>query len=260
MKKSIWMTSLGRSENTVKKLYGKIGSYGLEVKGHFWEDDLGKMAWIGPREELLKPETAAWVVVGSREELSSPSIRYGLSALSITVQAQRGAGFPVMLLHPRGEAVDAGTLPTPLRSMEPLPADDPGLGPKLVAKAHAPAKAAPPREYRLDVYGNPQIGQWFEVGPNDGTWKGAMLGVCGAEIIFHGVGPSGMLPSRSTLEYSVRGMKIDFGEKQYVAWAVQNEIGPRTSYFAKVSGAPDSLLFGAYAAGDDAEVYVATLK
>ncbi len=260
MKKSIWMTSLLRDEALVKSLFGKIKGYGLEVGGHFWEDDVAKMAWIGPREELIKPDTAAWVVAVSPEELEKPTVRYGLSALAITVQAKRGGSFPVVLLHPRGKAVDAQALPVPLRSAETMAADDPGLGPKLVAKAHAPAKAAPPREYRLDVYGNPHIGQWFEVGPNDAAWKGAMFGVSGAEIAFHGVGASGMLPSRSTLEYSVRGMKIEIGGKEYVAWAVQNEIGPKSSYFVKVTGEPDSILFGPYASEDNAEVYILTLK
>jgi hypothetical protein len=260
MKKSIWMTSLGRDEAAVMSLFGRIRKYGLEVGGHFWEDDNEQMAWIGARAELIKPEAAVWVVVASPEDLEKPSARYGLSALSITVQAQRGGTFPVVLLHPRGKAIDPGTLPTPLRSVDTLAADDPGLGAKLVAKAHTPSKAASPREYRLDVYGNPRIGQWFEIGPNDVTWKGAMAGVCGSEIAFHGVGASGMLPSRSTLEFPVRGMKIDLGGKEYVAWAVENEIGPKSSYFIKVTGAPDSILFGPYASGNDADAYVVTLK
>ncbi len=260
MKKSIWMTSLLRDEAVVKSLYGKVKGYGLEVGGHFWEDDPAKMAWIGPREEIIKPDTAAWIVVASPEEMAKPSVRYGLSALSLTVQAKRGGAFPVVLLHPKGKAIDPQSLPLPLRSADTMAVDDPSLGPKLVAKVHGKAPAAPPREYRLDVYGNPHIGQWFEVGPNDGTWKGAMLGVSGAEIAFHGVGASGMLPSRSTLEFSVRGMKIEVGGKEYIAWAVQNEIGPKASYFVKVTGEPDSILFGPYASDDNAEVYIIALK
>ena len=259
MKKAIWMTSLGRNENLVKSLYGKIKGYGLEVRGHFWEDDLAKMTWVGPREELVKPEVPVWLIVGTREELSQPSIRYGLSALALTVQAKRGAAFPILLLHPKGEAIDTETLPTPLRSLESIPQDDPGLGPKLVARVHAPAKPVS-AEYRLDVYGNPQIGQWFEVGPVSGNWEGAMLGVDGAEVVFHGVGPSGMLPSRCTLEYPVKGMKISLGDRIYIAWAVRNEIPYGGSYFAKVTGVPDSILFGSYASEDDAEVHVVRLK
>lgn len=259
MKKTVWTSALARREDAVKALYGKIAGYGLEVKGHFWEDDPGKMAWMAPREELVKPEAAAWLIVASPEDLRRPSVRYGLSALALTVRAARGEAFPILLLHSGREAIDPESLPTPLRPAATLRQDDPGLGAKVVAKIHAAAKGRP-AEYRLDVYGNAQIGQWFEVGPAGGEWAGAMFGVDGGEVLFHGVGPSGVLPSRCTLEYPVKGMKVALGDAVFEAWAVQNAVPSGTSYFAKVKGEPDAVLFGPYAAGDDAEVYVVRLK
>ena len=114
--------------------------------------------------------------------------------------------------------------------------------------------------YRLDVYGNPQTGQWLEVGPTDASWNGALLGVAGAEIAFHAVGPNGSLPSKSVLNYPMEGLKLNLGDKEYVAWAVQNELDDETSYFTKIDGFPESVLFGPYSSEDETEVHVVQLK
>ena len=105
----------------------------------------------------------------------------------------------------------------------------------------------------------PQIGQWFEVGPMDAAWTGAMFGVCGAEIDAHGVGPAGKLPQKAVLEYPMKGLKLALGEKEYTSWAVQNALDAASSYFVRVQGAPDSIVLGPLSQGEDAEVYVMRL-
>jgi hypothetical protein len=45
-----------------------------------------------------------------------------------------------------------------------------------------------------------------------------------------------------------------------VAWAVQNELDARSSYFVKVDGCPESFLFGPYSSDQEAEVHIVTLK
>jgi len=257
--KKLWMTSLAPSEEAVKKVMGQLQTYGLEVNGHFWEDDLQKMAWIKARDALIDTNVALWLVLASRESLLGPSIRGGLSLLAITVQAQRGLGFPIALLLTEGDPPAPELLPTPLKAALVLSSSDATYGAKVVARVHAPMKHPLP-EYRLDVYGNPHIGQWFEVGPREGLWRGAMLGVSGADISFHGVGPKGSLPSRSVLNYPMKGLKVNLGDKEYAAWAVQNDLDARTSYFAKVEGCPGSILFGPYSSDREAEVHVVTLK
>jgi len=257
--KKLWMTSLARSEEAVKKVMGQLKTYGLEVNGHFWEDDLQKMAWIKARDALIDTDVALWLILASKENLLAASIRGGFSLLAITVQAQRGLGFPIALLVAEGDPPQADTLPTPLRAALVLSSGDATYGARLVARVHAPMKHPLP-EYRLDVYGNPHIGQWFEVGPREGPWRGAMLGVSGAEISFHGVGPKGSLPSRSVLNYPMKGLKVNLGDKEYVAWAVQNDLDARSSYFVKVDGCPESILFGPYSSDEEAEVHVVTLK
>jgi hypothetical protein len=257
--KKLWMTSLAPSEEAVKKVMGQLKTYGLEVNGHFWEDDLQKMAWIKARDALIDANVALWLVLASKENLLAPSIRGGLSLLALTVQAQRGLGFPIALLLTEGEPPAAETLPTQLKDVLVLSASDATYGAKVVARVHAPMKHALP-DYRLDVYGNPHIGQWFEVGPREASWQGAMFGVSGADISFHGVGPKGSLPSRSVLNYPMKGLKVNLGDKEFVAWAVQNELDARSSYFVKVEGCPESILFGPYSSDQEAEVHVITLK
>jgi hypothetical protein len=87
-----------------------------------------------------------------------------------------------------------------------------------------------------------------------------MFGVAGAEIAFHAVGPKGSLPTQSSLRYPLKGIKLNLGGKEYIAWAVQNEIPSDISYFVKLEGFPESILFGPYATEEEADVFVVQLK
>ena len=258
MKKKIWISSITHSRDTVKDLMARLKRYGLDVDGHFWEDDLEKMAWMKPRNNIIDEAVGMWAILGSQEDFENPSIRYGLSVLCTTVQAKRGLGFPVALLLTLGE-IDPSSLPTPLRGSDVLPAGDATMGAKIVAKVHAPLNAIP-TEYRIDVYGNAQIGQWFEVGPSSDPWEGAMLGVDEGEITFQAVGPKGRLPSTSTLNYPMKGLKLNLGEKNYTAWAVKNPIDIDTSYFVKIEGFPSSVIFSQFSESEATDVFVFQLK
>jgi len=253
--KKIWMTSLLTAEETVKRVMTQLRSYGLDADGRFWEDNLAQMAWIHARDEIVDPKVALWLILASNDRLAVPSIRYGLSLLAVTVQARRGHGFPIVILVDGAEPAVPEGLPTPLRGADWLSLADQGFCAKLVAKSHRPAKDVS-AEYRLDVCGNAQIGQWVEVGPLEKAWAGCMFGVDGAKIVFHAVGPKGSLPNRSTLNYPVKDMEVTLGDKKYVVWAVQNELTPEDSHFLKVQGFPDSVLFGPYASEEEPEVHV----
>jgi hypothetical protein len=257
--KKLWLSSLVSSEDVVKKLMTQLKTYGLEANGHFWEDNLEKVAWMKPREELIDTQVVLWAILGSEEDFRNPAFRYGLSLLALTVQAQRGLYFPMVLLQTEGEPISPDLLATPLKGAEVLPASSNVLGAKLVAKAHATPKKISP-DYHIDIYGNEHIGQWFEIRPLDSTWPGGMFGVNGGEITFHAVGPGGKLPSKSVLNYPMEGLKLNLGEKEYTAWAAQNELNPETSYFVKVEGFPESILFGPYSTEEAADVYVIELK
>jgi len=247
------------SEEKVKGLITQLKTYGIEVKGHFWEDEISKMAWAKPRESLIQADVQLWLILASQEHLKSLSIRYGLSLLTLTVQAQKGLSFPIVILLTDQDIPSADTLPTPLKGSDLLSQADPAMAAKLVIKVNTPVKEIP-SEYRLDTYGNPHIGQWIEVGPRRNAWPGAMFGVSEGEIAFHAVGPHGSLPTQSSLHYPLKGLKLGLSGKEYTAWAVQNEIGPEASYFVKIDGFPDSILFGPYSTEEEAELYVVQLK
>lgn len=259
MAKTIWLSSLVRAEEEIKKLISQMKTYGIEVNGHFWEDNLVNMAWMSAREELIKSEVALWLILADQKSLATSTIRYGLSLLAITVQANRGLSFPIIIILMEGTPLPIESLSTSLQNVEFLSLEDPVLPAKLVAKVHAPWPKVS-AEYRLDVYGNAQIGQWFEIGPTQATWSGAMFGISEGEITFHAVGPKGFLPERAVLNYPLKGIKINLGEKEYLAWAAQNEINTQSSYFVKVKGFPDSILFGPYAQGEEAELFVVKIK
>jgi len=255
--KRCWLTSLIKDQAAMKGLLEQLKRYGIETDGHFWTDDLEKMLWIAARDEILKDEVGLWIIYGSNEALEPASIKKGLGLLVITVQAQKGTSFPIVGLWD-GPLPETQALPTPLRGIEWLDAKNPALAAKLVAKLHAPARKEMP-DYYLDVYGNPQIGMWFEAGPMDGEWKGAIFAVEGADISFQAVGPRGMLPSHATLNYPMQGVKLKMGEHEYTGWAVQNPISEKESHFVKVTGPPDAIAFGELPEADEAELFTIRL-
>lgn len=253
MKKSVFITMLDKDEGLAKLLFQEMDRYGLAPGGHFWTDDLTGLAWSAPIPELANDNCGCWVIVGQAARFKDKATLQGLSCLALAAQAAHGHGFPI-LLSPSGGKLDAATLPTPLKGAEVVAS---GLGVKAVAKANA-RRQQEPQEYRLDMHPLPGLGFWLEVGPGRDPWRGAMLGACGAVPDAHGVGPAGAIPQNSTLHYPVRGMKLELGGAQYEAWGVQNELSMAESYYVRLSGTPESLVFGAFP--DDDEVSVFTVS
>lgn len=259
--KKVWLTSVGSGEEAVKGIMKQFKTYGLEVDGHFWNNDLKGIAWMAPRDNLIDPAVAIWLIIGSAEELLAPDNLYGLSLLTIAVQAQRGRNFPIMILQTQGQLLEPDQLSTPLKGANVVMASDTGLGAKIVAKVHtAPAPNPIAAEYHLDMYANEHIGQWFEIVPASSSWPGVMFGVSDGGIAFHAVGPKGQLPRKTVLNFPMQGLKLQLGEKDYLAWATQNELDPETSYFVKVDGNPESIIFGPYSTDEAADVFVVKLK
>lgn len=257
--KGVFLTSLTSSQDLVKDIISQIKPYGLDISGHFWIDDLQKMAWMGARDMLTDANAGLWVILGGREDFEKTDIRYGLSLLALSANARKHSPLAILILQEGTDAISADDLPTPLRNAEIYPLPDKGLGAKLVARAHQ-AKKPLAGEYHIDILGNEQIGQWFEIRPAAGVWPGAMFGAAGGEIVFQAVGPAGRLPEKTVLNYPLQGMTLKRGEVEYTAWAVSNEINPETAYYAKVENYPSSILFGPYSTEQAADVYVITLS
>jgi hypothetical protein len=203
---------------------------------------------------LSAKDVALWIIVGSADSYEVPTIRQGLSMLALSVQHRRGVGFPILLVAMKGD-IDAARLPTPLKGADILPPALTTLGPKIVALANKPIPSIS-TGYRLNIHAIHGIGLWFEVGPEVGglDWPGAMFGAHGADIDFHGVGPADGIPERAVLEYALKGMKIQVNEDEFTAWAVQNHLSGGASYYVRLKGTPDKIIFGAFAPGDEAEV------
>jgi hypothetical protein len=257
--KSVWLSALENTEQEAKTILQKLKTYGLAFSGHQWRDDNQKMAWAGPLEELSGPQCALWVVMGTAPSFLKHETRYGLSLLALCIQARRGAGYPMVILQTDAEALSAEDLPTPLQRADVLPAGLAGTPAKLVAKVHAKA-VDPMSEYYIDMVGNQQFGQWFEVRPARGEWPGMIFGVDEGQITFQAVGPSGQLPTNSTLHYPMQGLRIEFGDRTYSAWAVRNRISTEHSYYVKVEGFPKSIVFGAFSENDETEMHHIELK
>ncbi len=259
MQKKIWLSALKCPEEMVQSVIGKLQSYGLAADGHFFEDDLGKMTWAAPRRQLLNSSISMWLLLSSAESLRQPSFRYGLAMLALAVQAERGLDFPIIILQTEGEAIHPDTLPTPLANARILPLGGDSYAAKLVAIAHTPVQYVQPG-YRLDVYGIPNIGQWFEVGPLDSNWQGAIFGVSNGEITLHAVGPAGQLPEKSVLNYPQQGLQIAMGDCEFTAWGVQNELDSSSSYYLKIEGTPEKIMFCPYSSEEETEAYIVTLQ
>lgn len=251
---TLWITALAKDQARIQVLGQHLKRYGLDVAGHFWIDDLEKFAWMDVAEELLKSKASAWLVLPSDEELAKPAVRYGLNALAAVVNARAGRDFPTAWWG----AHDADAIPTLLRGAVKITDATPAWQAKLVALAHKTAKSTP-APYRMGMHANAQFGQWFEVGPTTGAWNGVMFGVQGGTIDFHAVGPKGELPQKTVLNFAQKDMKLEVGGREYIAWACQNEIAPGSSYYVRVKGVPESVLFSALAQGEDAEAFVLRL-
>ena len=179
------------------------------------------------------------------------------SLIAVSLQFKKGMGFPIMILSEEG--ISAAFLPTPLKGAEVLSLADCALGTKAAARASMPIKGIE-MGYHLNIHGLPGIGLWFEVGPAGSVdWQGALFAVHAAEIDFHGVGPAGGIPERAVLEYPVKGTKLQLGEREFTAWAVRNNLDSAHSYYVRVQGEPETILFGPHTDKDDAEVHVVSL-
>ena len=257
MKKLVWLTILEKNEDLGRVLSEELNRYGLDVNGHFWENDLAQFAWSGAIPDLSRDECALWIIAGSAAGFNDPVTRKGLALLAIAAQSAHGGDFPI-LLSPSAATLDPQALPTPLRSSEVVQT---GLGAKAAVRANA-KRSQSSMEYRLGVHPMPGLGLWLEVGPARDPWKGAILGCHGPNDVkpdAQGVGLAGTIPNQSTLKYPVRDMRIELQDAEFMTWGVKNDISPAESLFVRVTETPDSIIFGEFPDDDSAEVFSVTL-
>lgn len=262
--KTVWISALSKNEPRVAAVSQVLKGYGLEPKGHFWIDDNEKMAWRAAFDSLLEARADVWLVLADSDAATKPSVRYALSLMAAALREARGYGFPIVVLWNDASAAD---LPPAFLPATMLLEQEASWPAKIVAKANMPAKGAAP-DYRFSVAGDERLGQWFELGPRansgsgTGTWHGVVFGVAGegAEINFQAVGPQGGLPEKTVLEFAQEGMKLQAGGLEFTAWAVRNEVSATDSYYARVAGSPQAVLFLPYSEDGEAEATVLRLS
>ena len=255
--KTVWMTALGHDQASASVVNSTLAGYGLACKGHFWVDAPEKMAWKEALVDLLKERADLWLILADASEWAKPSIRYGLSLFATALVAERGPGFPIVILDP-GTGLE---LPDSLALATVLPLSAGTWPAKIVAKASLPSSKKILTDYRFNILGNERLGQWFEIGPREQVWSGVVFGVYGekAKINFQAVGPCGRLPEKTMLEFAQEGLKLDVGDRAFVAWAVRNSLDAGTSYYARVEGCPEAILLMPYSEDDAAEATVLRL-
>ena len=260
--KTAWISALSKNEPRVAAVSQVLKRYGLDPKGHFWIDDNEKMAWRTAFDSLLQAKADVWVVLGDSDAAAMPSVRYALSLMAAALREARGYGFPIVVLWNDASAPE---LPPAFLPAVMLQEQEVSWPAKIVAKASMPAKNAAP-EYRFSVAGDERLGQWFELGPRAGSgsdaWHGVMFGVSGegAEINFQAVGPQGGLPEKTVLEFAQEGLQLQVSGLEFTAWAVRNEVGAADSYYARVKGCPQAVLFLPYSEDGEAEATVLRLS
>ena len=257
---TVWITALAENQPRAAAVSAHLKQYGLQCQGHFWQDAPEKLVWRAALNGLLEAKSDVWVILADDIEMAKPSVRYGLSLMAAALRQARGVGFQIVLLWNSPSPLPE-KLPQLLQQATVVEEAAASWAAKIVAKANMPGKVAA-SDYRLDIQGDERLGQWFEIGPVDGAWDGVVLGVSGegAEINFHAVGSKGVLPEKTTLEYAQQGLKIRAGEREFTAWAVRNQVGHDASYFVRIKGCPEAIVFMPYADESDASATLLTLK
>lgn len=255
-KPHILLTLLEEDPGLARTLAAEFTRLGADCSAHFWFGTTDALALSSLIPEVCNPGLSAWVIAGTAASLAQKDIRQGLSLAALAAQAARRksqAGALPVVLSPSSAL--SGDLPTPLACADIVSR---GLGARTIARIHG-RNTLPACDYRLDVHALPGLGLWLEVGPAQEQWDGVLLGAAPCEPDAHGVGQAGMIPERCTLHHPSRGLKLALGEKEFTAWGTENILSAADSYFVRLTGLPETLVFGAFPKEDDADLYVLNL-
>jgi hypothetical protein len=241
--KTVWISALKEDQARVSAVMDALKRYGLKCAGHFWADVPDKLSWRLAVGACQEAKADMWLVLIDSDQIKKSSVRYGLSLMATALRSESGKQFPIATLWNTAPPADH-PLPQLMASAQMIEESNSAWAAKIVAKINAAAKPLE-QDHRLDVLGDERLGQWFEISPMSASWDGVIFGVAGlnCEITFQAVGPSGMLPEKATLEYAQEGLRIEAIGREFVAWAVANQVGAGLSYYARVKGLPDALLF-----------------
>jgi hypothetical protein len=266
------VTALTPDAQRLSALAGTLARYGLKALGGVWETTPDKVLAVDWRlmvDAFVTQHAALWLVLADAKALEDPSVRYGLNLIAANLRSARGADFGFAVLWPDapGAGADVASRPALPAQMRDALVLEPGPAwpAKLVARVHRVRPAAVAATDRISVHGNEQLGQWIELAPGTGSWQGVMFAVAGegASIDFQATGPSGGLPETSTIAYGQSGLALESAGRTFTGWALRNEVGATSagpvSYYARVRGRPEALLWMPYTEEDDADATLLAL-
>jgi len=258
--KKIWLTSFKSTDRELlRQTYNHLKNY-VNIDGFICDYDIDIITWNTIKEGLIDKEISLWAVIMNSEDLNNFLFNYNISTLILAVQQKKGLNFPIIFIQTDHKKISKDHLPTPFLGIEiiKLSVTDPSA--KILYKINSSSKKIK-TDYYIDVYQIPHIGQWFEIGPINNIWKsGSLMGVCGAQILFQGVGSRGSLPKKSKLKSPIEGAEITWANEKFIIWSVQNEITPKDSHFLKIEGRPHTTIFGPTTNENEIDMYVIKLK
>lgn len=242
MSKNVWLSWLADKEfdtNPVE-IGQPLSENGLNVIGNPWVDNNNQCAW-GELAQQVEQENVDLVCLAlSRSKFQDPTIRYGLSSFCLALQPTVGIILMGLDFDPENESSDSVPFLNRCRLMS---FQDSSWVAKFTAQAYKKPKTSE-KSYRIAMLGSAMFGQWYEVGPDHSQWQGAFFGIDNGEITHHAVGPKGVLPKTATLEFQSQGIKAEVAGSEFTAWAVKNKISEEDSYFIRVDGHPNKIIFG----------------
>lgn len=254
-KPSVLLTLLEHDDGLARTLGGEIARLGANVQAHFWNDRPDAQVLAQIMREICSPDLGAWVIAGARPSFT-PQTMAALSLCAIAARHARvqqdKADLPV-IFSPSG--VEQLSLPTPLSHAKVVVR---GLGARVIAAVHT-KRTADPAPYRLNVLALHGLGLWIEAGPARDPWQGALLGARGCSPDHHCVGQAGVIPPRCTLRYPVCGMQLQAASGEFTAFGCDNTLTPAESYFVRLDGLPEALIFGPFPKDDSSDLYVLDL-
>ncbi len=212
-----------------------------------WRQTSAQRGWMQLLPILDDPAVQAWVFCGASTDFT-PAVLNRMAMLTLALH-RPSPPLTACLLTGDGPEPE---LPHWLGDVRVFRRDK-NFAARLMA-ARLKSRPLPPRPFHLTAHLDPLIGQWLEAGPTEGAqWPGFMAGTLGAEVTAFGVGPRGILPRKCTLERPLRGIRGDWGGREFSACATRNLIGADNACFLHVEGEPEAIFIAPYPEEDGLE-------
>ena len=219
----------------------QLRSVGFAAASIGWKEiDTQQNGWIQLLPVLEDPSVLAWVIAGEPDDFT-PNIRSQIALLTLAMRREKPL-LAALRLKNDGAFVD---VPPALEQVLLFKPSD-NFAAKLMALRARP-RPAPDLPFVCLPHLDPLLGLWLEVSPPLGARQDDfMAGVFGGEITAFGIGPSGVLPEKSSLHYPQLGIRGDINGREFFACAAKNALGEGVSCYMRLDGFPEGVFLARY--------------